>query len=347
MKKTVSRKQRGFTLIELLVVIAIIAILIALLLPAVQQAREAARRTQCKNNLKQLGLALHNYHDVHLTFPSLRLGPGHQGGDRLSGFVHILPYIDQGSLYELFAAQADNGGNLRPWNEWSISGVQPTTIDIAGFNCPSDTYLKSKFGGQAGNNYAFCVGDNSDRVDDADPRGGFARITSTRMRDITDGTSNTIAMAEIQRPQGDGALGDVAMNTGDAVVKNNPSGCLALFDRSAGTYVAGTALASADQKQGYRWADGSGHFTGVTTILPPNSPSCAKQNRDDRDGIYSSGSKHTGGAQVLMFDGSVRFVSENLDTGDLTQAVPTGGKSPYGIWGALGTLSGGEVLGEF
>ncbi|MEP3478750.1 MAG: DUF1559 domain-containing protein [Fuerstiella sp.] len=342
------RKLKGFTLIELLVVIAIIAILVSLLLPAVQQAREAARRTQCKNNLKQLGLALHNYHDVSLAFPSLRLGPGHQSGDRWSGFVHLLPYIEQENLYNLFAAQAQlNGQNLRPWEEWTINGVAPTTRDIAGYLCPSDPYLKANFGGQAGNNYAFSVGDNSDRVDDNDPRGGFGNRTRTRMRDITDGTSGTIALAEIQRPASPGALGDVAVNTGDAVVIDNPSGCLALFDRTTNRYVDSAAFGSSDQKQGYRWADGSGHFTGVTTILPPNSPSCAKQNRDDRDGVYSAGSKHTGGVQVVMFDGSVRFISENIDTGDLTQPVPTSGRSPYGIWGALGSIQGGEVLGEF
>lgn len=341
-------RRKGFTLIELLVVIAIIAILVALLLPAVQQAREAARRSQCISNLKQIGVGLHNYHDVHSCFMAGRIGPQINGGDRWSGFVHLLPYIDQASLYQSFEQRHLNGGDIRPWNEWSIDGIRPTTVDIPALLCPSDTYLKRNFGGQAGNNYGFCYGDNGDRCDDINVRGGFGRITSTRERDIIDGTSNSIAMGELHRPIGNRSLGDVAENLGTAVVRDNPAGCLPTFDAATRRYASGVAMAGGDQKRGYRWADGSAQFTGVVTVLPPNAPSCARDGSDSRDGLYSVASVHAGGAHVLMFDGAARFVSENIDTGDLSApSITGGGESPYGIWGALGSIQGEEVIGDF
>src|SRR5688572_22995089 len=110
------RSRRGFTLIELLVVIAIIAVLIALLLPAVQQAREAARRTQCKNNLKQLGLAMHNYHDTYNAFPAMGVRLYGSGGRNYSWVISILPMIEQGNLYQAFKTRSDMAGGLpTPW----------------------------------------------------------------------------------------------------------------------------------------------------------------------------------------------------------------------------------------
>jgi len=349
----------GFTLIELLVVIAIIAILVALLLPAVQQAREAARRSACKNNLKQIGLGLQNYHDTHSVFPPGRGGPGHQGGDRWSAHVHLLPYIEQAALYDLWISQAQATGypDIRPWTEWTISGMQPTGADIKTILCPSDPYQKNLFGGQGGTNYAFCAGDNGDRLDDPDGRGCFCRISSVRMRDILDGTSNTIVVGEIVRPKGGRALGDIARpSSGDwnAIVLNNPSACAAMFDRSTGLYVnplpSSGHHGGGDQKQGYRYGDGGSVFTLFTTILPPNSASCMRQNNDSGDGILSPGSRHSGGAQFCLADGSVRFISENVDTGNLTASVPPANSatpSPYGVFGALGTRAAGEVIGEF
>ena len=156
--------QRGFTLIELLVVIAIIAVLIALLLPAVQQAREAARRTQCKNNLKQLGLALHNYHDTHGTLPigSGITDPGGVGGRRQSGFVGMLPFIEQAPLYQQISGTYTNSGGTtwgpfqcEPWN----TSYTPFTAKIPGFLCPSDADTTA--GGAIGKtNYMFSRGDS-------------------------------------------------------------------------------------------------------------------------------------------------------------------------------------------
>lgn len=348
MKRNVSQKQRGFTLIELLVVIAIIAILVALLLPAVQQAREAARRTQCKNNLKQLGLALHNYHDIHLTFPSGRLGPDHRDGNRWSGFIHLLPQFDQVALWNVFDAAAEAGNvDIAGFNGWSFNGITPGETVLSALLCPSDPHDRSRHRHDiSGTNYGFNYGDNVDRMDDVDTaiRGPFGRQSKFRIRDITDGTSNTIALSELKRPVSDRALGSVA-NIGNDIV-NNPSACLAVFDSATGFFPASTPNVRNDGS-GMRWTDGSGYFTGVTTILPPNSPSCNRDNRDDRDTLVSSASAHTGGVQVLLCDGSVRFVSENIDTGDITAASVTTGPSPYGVWGALGTRSGGENISEF
>lgn len=337
--------RAGFTLIELLVVIAIIAILVALLLPAVQQAREAARRSSCKNNLKQIGLALHNYHDTHRVFPFRRGGPNHEGGNRWSGFVHMLPYLEQSALYDSFMARAQTGNSIRPWQEWSSGGVRPTTQYLSVLMCPSDTNADPP-GGQAPSNYAFAVGDNWLRVNSSNPRGMFGYRSKVKMRDITDGTSNTVAMGEVIRPQSNRRMGDVANNLTSAAFQT-PQACLDTWDDANNTFVSGQSTVGNDQKVGYRWADGGLCFTSFSSALPPNrGPSCATGG-DASDGIIVSASRHAGGAQVIMADGAVRFISENIDSGDPTATVPTGGPSPYGVWGALSTKSGGEVLGEF
>ena len=204
-------RRRGFTLIELLVVIAIIAILIALLLPAVQQAREAARRTQCKNNLKQIGLALHNYHDSHLVFPTSHfvgnvLRPGYD-------FTHwawasmILPYVDQAPLYNRFQA-----GPLSPKQAYAIdSKLFTTPLEV--FICPSDPEAPTnrnrpfRIIGQPGqpevfiakSNYPGVAGDEENNAG----RGVFhTDSTCARIRDITDGTSNTLLVGERRSPEG-------------------------------------------------------------------------------------------------------------------------------------------------
>ncbi|MBR9802246.1 DUF1559 domain-containing protein [bacterium] len=339
-------RRSGFTLIELLVVIAIIAILVALLLPAVQQAREAARRSSCKNNLKQLGLALHNYHDTFSVFPFRQGGPGHGNGERWSANVHLLPNLEQGALYDAFMARAAQSGvSLSPWEQWTVNGIQPTTQTVPAFLCPSDTNT-DPVGDQGPSNYSYCAGDSWDSVNSANPRGMFGYRSKVRMRDITDGTSNTVAMAEVVRPLSARKQGDVANNIGDAAF-TSPQVCLDTWDDAAREFVSGQSLVPADQKVGYRWPDGGLNFSSVLNALPPNrGPSCATSG-DASNGLITSASRHQGGVQALMADGSVRFVSENIDSGNPSAGKPTSGPSPYGIWGALSTKSGGEVIGEF
>jgi prepilin-type N-terminal cleavage/methylation domain-containing protein len=212
--------KKGFTLIELLVVIAIIAILIALLLPAVQQAREAARRTQCKNNLKQLGLALHNYHDVFGSFVFRKGGydtvPGAAGdargnANRLSGYVGLLPYLEQAPLYAVIqAGDPANGipvGGPPGWSAWA-----GWSNPIPMVQCPSDGRDGDT---RRANNYNFCIGDSpmgdtatSNVHSQRAVRGVFGYQRCTKIADITDGTSNTIAMSEhIRFNRGIGAVG--------------------------------------------------------------------------------------------------------------------------------------------
>tara|TARA_R110002072_G_scaffold302710_2_gene487542 strand:+ start:20062 stop:21123 length:1062 start_codon:yes stop_codon:yes gene_type:complete len=353
MKTQLPTSKRGFTLIELLVVIAIIAILVALLLPAVQQAREAARRSTCKNQLKQLGLGMQNYHDVFSVYPpgltGTTTGTNNNGG-RLSPYFGMLPYIDQTPLFdEIVSGPGDNQG-ATPWTARTWHDV-----DLPAVNCPSDV-LHNRDRGKT--SYAFNHGDRGTELENREIercRGVFCGTTAFSEKDITDGTSNTIAMAEIRKSLAYGGdnlevPGQVLKSSGIGVDPNIiPSVCLASVDPSdPERFVTGS---DGDRMRGDRWLDGRPAFTGFQTILPPNSPSCVSGTNaeDPNNAIYSASSAHTGGAHGLLLDGSVRFISQNIDTGSLTTITP--GRvmtpSPYGIWGALGTRSSSESLNDF
>jgi prepilin-type N-terminal cleavage/methylation domain-containing protein/prepilin-type processing-associated H-X9-DG protein len=374
------KKRSGFTLIELLVVIAIIAILIALLLPAVQQAREAARRTQCKNNLKQIGLALHNYHDVFGRFVYMKggtIGGGNAARNdgnyvRRSGLISLLPYIEQANLYAKIEAGDPSGtngvagvvppGGAAPWSGWNGWFLQ-----IDGFRCPTAPGIVTARGTS---NYAFCRGDsyayttwpsngiytnNGTNRDATQTSGLFCSLTCYGIRDITDGTSNTIAFGErVQASFGIGgkATPDIreAMLTNVGGISTSAGACVA----AATPLRAGARYNTAANLKGRFssiWQDGQPENVAFNTVLAPNSFSCTNDtngNADSSISILSASSYHTGGAQFLMADGAVRFISENIDTGNLAPAVNTvGGSSPYGVWGALGTKAGGETIGDF
>ncbi len=353
--------KRGFTLIELLVVIAIIAVLIALLLPAVQQAREAARRSQCKNNLKQMGLALHNYHENFNVFPALQYGTALPGsgtpGDAMpgyghSGFVALLPGLDQAPLY-----QAITGMGMPYPYPWDGAGSSKWNAKLPVFNCPTSSPCDPYSGGIGigSRSYRMCMGDTINLIAGGtaattvfNTRGLFGTFSSTRIRDVSDGTSNTVAMGERELGgTGTTANGnkDVRGRTAVAVANLNtsPSSCLATV--SNGQYTSGTTVYAFPA--GMLWSCGLPYYAGFQTILPPNSPSCAATNSDKTWGVYSLTSDHTGGAHVLMTDGAVRFISENINTGTTGSPEVTSGASPYGVWGALGSKSGNEVVGEY
>jgi prepilin-type N-terminal cleavage/methylation domain-containing protein/prepilin-type processing-associated H-X9-DG protein len=361
-------RRKGFTLIELLVVIAIIAILIALLLPAVQQAREAARRSTCKNNLKQLGLALHNYHDVAGRFPPRQggtdTGNPNGNGTEGSGFTMLLPYIDQAPLYnQISSPQTFSGTDYSPFGDTAAdaSNYQLWFVDIPVLLCPSSPQEKQVVGSRPHglNHYGFSAGDTSAHVSNTPApastanarrlfRGLFGRQACRRIADVGDGSSNTIAMGEITSARAVGSreiLGATVRDQGISV-SDSPVTCLLTEDSATGEYLASLPTVSASR--GARWARGVAAYTAVNTILPPNSPSCANTGYNS-SGLYSVTSRHTGGAHVLMADGAVRYISENIDTGDLSQPDlrTVTGRSPYGVWGALGSISGGETVGEF
>ncbi|HAW31018.1 DUF1559 domain-containing protein [Gimesia maris] len=316
--RTLKSRKHGFTLIELLVVIAIIAILIALLLPAVQQAREAARRSTCKNNLKQMGLALHNYHDTHSVFPPAAINAGFSSCDGVNGassillnhtcYQMILPFIDQANIYNQYnwsisSGSANHGSGCSgtatssPSDQYSIV-KSPVPV----FLCPSDPGNPSNTVTSAGAytvnpgwrtsygvvNYTTGGAGGSWGANTSTSKGALGPNGAAKFRDITDGTSNTMIFCE-------------------------------------------TKLLKTSTSYGPYW-----NAATHTFFILPGSPTYAiNYNYDGNNKQYAwgAGSHHVGGAHVLLADGSVRFVSENVDR--------------VGVVVALISIRGGEIIPEF
>lgn len=368
MERTSGRSSRGFTLVELLVVIAIIGILVGLLLPAVQAAREAARRMQCSNNLKQYGLAIHNYADVHKAVPPRRGGTTYAISSdptrtkanyyRKSPFIALLPFIEQTARANQIAAggTSDDGtvaiapGGPAAWYGGKVgaNAYAPWYKQDPNSVCPSDTPI---IGGNSGkNSYAFCLGDTlrSHNSNTVQIRGVFgAPLRVHKLASITDGTSNTIAMSErvwsgnfgwrTSKGQDDIRRGTAQL----ASVNSNPGSCLTT---AMGRYYAPGVRVKG--RFGALWTDGQAERVGFTTILGPNKPSCVNDgngNADSNGGVLSASSNHTGGVNANFMDGSVRFISDSIDCGNTSLAPVTSGPSRYGVWGALGTINGGEA----
>jgi prepilin-type N-terminal cleavage/methylation domain-containing protein/prepilin-type processing-associated H-X9-DG protein len=372
------RLRRGFTLIELLVVIAIIAVLIALLLPAVQAAREAARRTQCTNNMKQIGLALHNYHTSMDKFPmAVSKNPIWAAGDTDSDWGYgrwtgwsaqalMLGYVDQMPLYNAanFALGPGAGGGM-------IGSLPNSTIYNTVLNsylCPSDPNA----GFDRSNSYHASIGSTTYESPITTP-GMFAVWRSFGVRDCTDGTSNTIAFAEaltgsnnsgfgyggqINSASGTAYRGDMVLNATDPGTGGQGSddplgyyGAAAQFlnaSANSAAVIAGLqscatawnnpATAYYSTMRGFVWCDGNGGWTYTNIIQTPNRDSifpgggcrfnCAGCGIDSSFS-YAVSSNHPGGANILMADGSVRFIKDGVQRS---------------TWWALGTRSGGEVV---
>jgi prepilin-type N-terminal cleavage/methylation domain-containing protein len=327
--------SRGFTLIELLVVIAIIAVLIALLLPAVQQAREAARRSQCKNNLKQQGIALHNYHDVYNMLP-IGVNSTQTGGWGISFWVALLPYMDQAAIYGSFNFnQPDPGYTGSTPGNANGAIVRGKVLPV--LRCPSSPLPGTKDTGSgiqtAIPNYAGLAGAvndasggfqnsgsspqlNSDNCCSCPAQGIHARggvlvaVKAVQFQEITDGMSNVIAVSE---------TGDFAK---DAAGVNVTITC------NHG-WMMGTAGVSETTSQR--------HFNLATLRYPPNAVKAVGgsvlpgvcNNDGANNGLYSA---HTGGVHALLCDGTVRFVNENVDLTTMKRAC---------------TRNDGATLGEF
>jgi prepilin-type N-terminal cleavage/methylation domain-containing protein len=342
-------RQRAFTLVELLVVIAIIGILIALLLPAVQAAREAARRSQCSNNLKQAGLALLNYESTFRSFP-FRMGGTELGGDtksntnRVSGWVPLLPFMEQAPLYEAIKA----GTGYAPFGPAPYqTGFAPWTTAVPGLLCPSDPNTSKTATERGKSNYAFSMGDSinlnnsnySSFSTTTNHRGLFWTKSGVRLSHITDGTSNTIALSE-RAICADNYNHIRAAIVNDTAAASSAATCYSKRNNASGGIYSGLTLY---YNQGRGWSDGLSMYTGLTTALPPNSPSCYADSR--YFGVFTPSSYHPGGVLGLFADGSVRFLSETIDTGTATTTgvEVTSGASQFGVWGAMGSKDGGEV----
>jgi prepilin-type N-terminal cleavage/methylation domain-containing protein len=377
---------RAFTLVELLVVIAIIGILIALLLPAVQAAREAARRMQCTNHLKQLTLAAHNYLDAFKALPAGASQGAKSSTNRnwvwssrgWSTFFHLCPYIEQLPPYEFITSEIPASRAEypdEPWgHHWGWIERNPwlQTRRISYFRCPSDGGNYSMSGTMT-TNYMTSRGDgiynNGETSGDhgvgrdvdtfvvspehqiANGRAAFPQLQWHSLGAITDGTSNTAAMSEavIQRSTGGrsikGAIAEAAAICPDL----NPAGTCALNLLTTDGKNIKPELRVDDHRGAWVTCGLIAH-TGFNTVMPPNNPAC----RDERVwgmgsgsgfGIYPPTSNHTGGVNCSRLDGSVSFVSDTIDTGNLnlTQAnYGTPVDSPYGAWGAFGSIAGGE-----
>lgn len=347
------RESRGFTLVELLVVIAIIGVLVALLLPAVQAAREAARRSQCGNNLKQIGLAMHNYHDVHNALVSRTGGtqgpsPWHDSNNgQLSGWIGLLPFMEQGPLWNEISGGVEYppgpGGRATPFGPMAWSNdYRPFRQQVPTLLCPSDaTGAQRPANTQGRSNYRFSSGDTiNNNAYDQPTRGPFGYHYYTRFAEATDGLSNTIAVGEAVIDIGSRMVrSGTARNVGP--VHENPTLCLATA--VGGRYLDGVSMHVED----VRWADGRPLWNGLSTVLPPNSPSCMADDRGWQWGLWSASSYHPGGVNVVMLDGSVHFISETINTGNLAApqvGARSGLPSPYGVWGALGSMSGRESV---
>ncbi len=345
-------RHRAFTLIELLVVIAIIGILIALLLPAVQKVREAAARLSCQNNLKQLGLALHNYEATAGKYPSAFLGNSMPAVYRgypdyffsWSTFAQMNPYLEQTAIYnsmDLTQPIYDprNGYKISTANQFAMQQV------IKLFLCPSDAGQPVINPGDYGlptmgpTNYAVCVGTGTTKGgapygSPLNSDGMFQGLQALRHADMVDGLSGTACMSESLLGQGtENATGATPPAPGD------PRYVYAYV--GFGTPVTPATCAAAttwngSQRRGFTWASGEMRCASYNHYYPPNSPNFDCVNNDlttyTAFAWRAARSRHTGGVNVLMGDGSVHFVGNGVD---------------MGVWRALATRAGGEVVGDY
>jgi prepilin-type N-terminal cleavage/methylation domain-containing protein len=379
------RRKHGFTLVEVLVVIAIIGVLVGLLLPAVQAAREMARRSTCQNRLRQLALGVLGYEDMRKRLPNSDRHDFMNFSSKAktesqwpywSYLVAVLPNIEEQSLYDDYMGFFRQTIGIAP-NIWmsdtrGVPGRSPRKLGqvigqvVPELRCPSDpgsswTINPADAQGRTVNFFAN-MGDVLNGAPTTSRRGPFwpgpdagptGHTASCRIKDITDGVSKTIMLAEACT----GILRDskttVFLVTGWPT-NTRPINCLnkqsvSLTDSSAlkeSTYgFAGNYIVPGSRMQDSR-------YVGFYTVLPPNAPMCGGSNNNGVwyatwNYVSSAGSWHAGaGASVAMCDGSVRFVRETIDTGNLSedQTNPNTGVSQWGVWGALGSINGGEVL---
>ncbi len=363
-------KSRGVTLVELLIVIATVGTFASILLPTIQAAREDARRKTCANNFKQIVLALHNYHDVNGAFPA---GNRHfKGFNQGEGTLHspingplpfLLPYIEQTALYDTFVdwatkAQEDPSLTHGYGTPWDLAEENRKWFGqkIPIYLCPADPNgaETTPETGSARTNVYICAGDVmwnfALRYDQAaDPRsrvmlrGPWSREKCRRIDKFVDGTSNTVLLSEGVVPvtrettlRSEGAVAAYAPYDGEA----RPKLCLDNALEADGNTVKRPCK---NLWRGRIWTNGRAADAWFTCTLPPNSASCVAGGFNSNEwGSFAPTSYHPGGVNVAWCDGSVKFVPDSINVGDLSKPQVVKGKSPYGVWGALGSVNGGE-----
>jgi prepilin-type N-terminal cleavage/methylation domain-containing protein/prepilin-type processing-associated H-X9-DG protein len=350
------RSSRGFTLVELLVVIAIIAVLIGLLLPAVQSARESARRSQCSNNLKQLGVAHLLHVDVKQHFVALRGQNIRNANPTInapfilewwSGNLPLLPYYEQQVLHDglmtFLTAPSTTDQMWQPWRDpVNLPAMQPQIGTLA---CPSDGPAAAFHGPstRCTTNYMFSIGDTCQSASDMPSgRGMFGRgvvgnvPALVTVATVTDGLSKTLLMSErVKGREGSRRIVETqAGNVGG--FETSPIACRTQV-------VNGEYSGAVVPRAGRDWMFARVAFNGFNTVIEPNGPGCnSGSTHDAPHHLVPPTSRHPGGVNAVMADGSVLFVSESIDTGNLALPNVSTGPSPYGVWGALGTRRGGE-----
>lgn len=415
--------RRGFTMIELFGVLILLTVMIMLLLPAVQSAREMARRTSCANNLLQVSTGMQMYHAAFERLPEQLSGtdgsiqPGLDNDRRLSVFVALLPFLGQPEIVDAMSKsltsasqpmEGEYGGYGEYWMGmseadsesdfgssedselekslvWPAGGPEPFDgrywpwrIEMSVYRCPSDPGIGIP--AMARINYAACLGDavlTSDSgpmkqvagtfVIDADlqqqteaaMRGALVPRVVTRYSDVTDGLANTILLGEIATDLGDLDCRTFPMAVPDPnLLRDRPAWAFdsGVIDPDRPRFWVESSVttnleATVGARRGFRWADGMPVYTAMNTILPPNREIVLAMDRDDTWGILPPSSRHQGGAHVASADGAVRFISDHIDAGDPNRpSVYLGStsaplsESPYGIWGAMGTRNGHELI---
>ena len=355
------RQKNAFTLVELLVVIAIIGMLIALLLPAVQAAREAARRMQCSNKQKQILLSIHNYHDTYDLLPPL-YNYDHQtpvvkaAPNRIGIRIVFLPFIEETARYQA-CMQTSADVWMRTFTDGTLT---PFAETVSAYVCPSDgASLEMPASGNptGASNYGFMLGDRPYCSNNFNARGCFEpnRDRSTSFGAIEDGLSNTMGVSESVRPQAADGLGTMAVfnpfyRSTDVMDK---------FDKANKVFRSGVSGLSfitfaTEAPAGYRWSEGATGYSGLMAAVPPNHASIRNNSSGITGATYcivAPSSHHSGGVNIGLMDGSVRFASDSIDFGSPADDYPphvtatnepSSVQSPYGIWGALATKANGE-----